>query len=340
MGDVIPVSNVLEVKDLLIQLGSRKRKMVTAVNRVSFDVRQNKCLVIIGESGSGKSTLLKSLLSLIPPKIAKIRGEVHFQGTDLLKLSEREMARLRGNRIAMVFQGAMSVLDPVFQVGSQVTEAIRRHRPGVGGKEALEHAIELFRLVGIPSPEQRMKSYPHELSGGMRQRVMIAIALACQPDLLLADEPTTALDFTIQAQILRLLRNLQNELGMSLIMVTHDIAVASVMADEIAVMYAGEIVEFGPAEEVLSHPSHPYTKGLIEANHIPEKGTRLINIPGQPPDLSREYRGCAFAERCSYAQGKCFTDEPEPVLISGKHQLSKCYFAESLMKPEAAAMQY
>jgi oligopeptide/dipeptide ABC transporter ATP-binding protein len=325
------MSAFLQIEHLRVELGARGKRKVHAVQDVSFSLDKNKCLVIIGESGSGKSTVLKSIMGLLPKRDAAVSGRIVLEGTELTGLREKDMEKMRGNDIAMVFQGAMSILDPVYTIGEQIAEVLKRHR-NMRKKEAYLHALELMRLVGIPSPEERMKAYPHQLSGGMKQRIMMAIALACQPKLLLADEPTTALDVTIQSQILYLLRKLQRELEMTVVLVTHDIGVASVMADEIAVMYAGQIVEYGPAQEVLSRPSHPYTIGLIEANAIPERGRRLYSIPGQPPDLTAPGDGCAFAERCRFAGEVCFARNPARQHVTSV-QWSKCFLAEELREP-------
>jgi oligopeptide/dipeptide ABC transporter ATP-binding protein len=296
------VTELLKLDEMVTELAIGG-KLTAAVRGVSLEVRKGKTLVILGESGSGKSVMLRSIMGLKPPG-ARITGSVRLNGEELLTKSPKEMAQIRGNRIAMIFQDALSALDPLYRIGDQIVETIVAHR-NVAKAEARKLAVELLGKVGIPSPAERMRAFPHELSGGMRQRAVIAMALACKPELLLADEPTTALDVTIQAQILRLFRSLQAELGMSIVLVTHDIGVAAEMADDIAVMYGGKIVEYGRARQILSAPAHPYTVGLIGAT--PRKGQkgRLPTIPGQPPLLSEMPEGCAFAERCPLVRAAC-----------------------------------
>jgi peptide/nickel transport system ATP-binding protein len=310
------VSSLLAVHNLTTRFTGREP--LTAVNDVSFAVAQGRVLVVLGESGSGKSVLLRSILRLLPPAQTQLRGEVRFQDRDLLALPEAAMQAVRGNRIAMVFQEPLTALDPVYTVGDQIGETLRRHAK-LSGAAARERTIELLRTVGIPAPERRIASYPFELSGGMRQRVVIALALACRPALLLADEPTTALDVTIQAQILALLQDLCAELEMGLILVTHDIGVAAAMADDVAVMYAGRFVEYGPVEAVLHEPRHPYTQGLIRANVRPGQRTRLEAIVGQPPRLAHLPPGCAFAPRCPLVLDVCREEEPPSREIERGH---------------------
>jgi peptide/nickel transport system ATP-binding protein len=282
-----------------------------AVDDVSFDVHPGQTLGIVGESGCGKSVTSLSILRLIqsPPGFIE-RGEALFAGKDLFQLSEREMREIRGNDISMIFQEPMTSLNPVYTVGSQIVEAIRLHER-VSRRAAKGRAIELLDLVGIPAPSERVDSYPHTLSGGMRQRAMIAMALACEPRLLIADEPTTALDVTIQAQILDLLRSLQAELGMSIIFISHDLGVMAEFAQEIAVMYAGKIVEHAKTETLFSSPRHPYTRGLLES--LPSqrnRGERLPTIPGIVPDLRSLPPGCRFQDRCRLASPVCRIEEP------------------------------
>jgi oligopeptide/dipeptide ABC transporter ATP-binding protein len=269
--------------------------------------------------------MLRSILGLTPPD-AKLSGQIRLNGENLLSKSGREMERIRGNQIAMIFQDALSALDPLYRVGNQLMETIRTHQK-VSKREAASKVVELFRKVGIPSPEERLKAYPHEMSGGMRQRAVIAMALGCTPELLLADEPTTALDVTIQAQILRLFKELQAEFGMTVMLVTHDIGVAAEMADDIAVMYAGKIVEYGRAEEVLKSPSHPYTAGLIAATPRSKQKGRLMTIPGQPPLIASMPTGCAFAERCPSAEDRCRMEQPQ-FRETGFTQKAACFLAE------------
>jgi oligopeptide/dipeptide ABC transporter ATP-binding protein len=282
-----------------------------AVDDVSFDVMPGKTLGIVGESGCGKSVTSLSILRLIPTPPGFIEGgSALFQGKDLFQLSEGEMRRIRGNDISMIFQEPMTSLNPVYTVGAQIIEAIRLHQK-VSRKGAKARAIELLDLVGIPAPSERVDSYPHTLSGGMRQRAMIAMALACEPRLLIADEPTTALDVTIQAQILDLLRSLQDDLGMSIIFISHDLGVMAEFSHEIAVMYAGKIVEHAATNELFRAPRHPYTRGLLRS--LPSqrnRGERLPTIPGIVPDLRSLPPGCRFQDRCDRVTQDCRTEEP------------------------------
>jgi peptide/nickel transport system ATP-binding protein len=284
---------------------------IHAVNGVDFDVHRREVLCILGESGSGKSVTLRSLMRLNPPAITQMLGTLRVDGHDIMTASEQALEEIRGPVVAMIPQEPMTSLDPVFTIGQQITEAILRHER-VRRREASRRALELLDLVQIPSAPRRLASYPHELSGGLRQRAMIAIALACRPKLLLADEPTTALDATVQIQILLLLRNLQQELGMGMIFVTHDLGVAGEIADRIAVMYAGRIVEEGPVDAVMGSPLHPYSCGLLGATvHEGLRGTMLTTIPGAPPDLRKLPEGCAFAPRCTYTEPRCLEAVPE-----------------------------
>lgn len=294
------------------------RKPVRAVSGVSLDVRRGEVLALIGESGSGKSVTLRTLLRLHPERRTTLAGEVRVAGRDVLALSGRALADYRGKVASMIFQEPLLALDPVYSVGAQIVESIRRHE-GLDAAAARQRALALFERVRIPSPERRLAAYPHEMSGGMRQRAMIALALACEPQLLLADEPTTALDATVQIQILLLLRELQRELGLSILFVTHDIGAAVEVADRIAVMYAGRIVEEGTARELIRTPRHPYTRALLQgrAHGAMQKGVALQTIPGVPPDLSAPPPGCAFAERCAHATDTCRAqlppiEEPSP----------------------------
>jgi len=297
------------------------RQPVRAVDGVDLQVARGEVLALIGESGSGKSVTLRSLLRLHPPRSTRISGEVRVAGEDVLAMSERRLADYRGAVASMIFQEPLLALDPVYSVGTQIVESIRRHER-VSASQAQQRALQLFERVRIPSPERRLHAYPHEMSGGMRQRAMIALALACQPQLLLADEPTTALDATVQIQILLLLRELQRDLGLSVIFVTHDIGAAVEVADRIAVMYAGRIVEEGPVRELIRAPRHPYTRALLasRAHGALAKGGRLGTIPGAPPDLSALPPGCAFAERCALADEGCRQTQPEAVTLRPGHQ--------------------
>jgi peptide/nickel transport system ATP-binding protein len=282
------------------------RKPVQAVGGVDLAVQRGEVVALIGESGSGKSVTLRSLLRLHPPRRSQLGGRLMVGGRDVLGMGTRELADYRGKVCAMIFQEPLLALDPVYSVGDQIVESIRRHEP-VSAAQAHQRALELFERVRIPSPERRLAAYPHEMSGGMRQRAMIALALACRPQLLLADEPTTALDATVQIQVLLLLRELQRELGLSVIFVTHDIGAAVEVADRIAVMYAGRIVEEGPVRTLIRTPRHPYTQALLRsrAHGAMARGQRLQTIAGSPPDLTALPPGCAFADRCPLAAEVC-----------------------------------
>ena len=297
-----------EVRDLHVRFVGRENT-VHAVNGVSFTVNPGEVLCILGESGSGKSVTLRALMRLLPPQ-AKIEGTVRAAGQDVLALRGKALRDLRGGAVSMIFQEPMTALDPVYTVGHQIGETVRRHT-GCDRAKARARALELLNLVRIPSPERRLDSYPHELSGGLRQRAMIAMALSCDPRLLLADEPTTALDATVQIQVLILLRKIQRELGMGMIFVTHDLGVAAEIADTVAVMYAGRIVESGPVERILADPLHPYTAGLLASTvHGQSRDHDIDAIPGSPPDMRRLPSGCAFAPRCSRRRDGCTTAVP------------------------------
>jgi peptide/nickel transport system ATP-binding protein len=301
-----------EVDDLNVRFVTREAT-VHAVNGVSFAVQAGEVLCILGESGSGKSVTLRALMRLLPPRRTRIEGAIRVEGHDVLAMRPRALRDLRGGLVSMIFQEPMTALDPVYTVGRQIGETVRRHT-GCSRSAARQRALELLDLVRIPSAERRLDTYPHELSGGgLRQRAMIAMALSCNPRLLLADEPTTALDATVQVQVLILLRRLQRELGMGMIFVTHDLGVAAEIADTIAVMYAGRIVESGPVAQVLSAPAHPYTAGLLASTVHGELGDRDISaIPGSPPDLRRLPPGCSFAPRCVRRTAECRSAVPEP----------------------------
>lgn len=294
---------------------------VQAVRGVSFDVKKGEVLGIVGESGSGKSVTSMSVMKLVsfPGKIKE--GEIIFKGEDLVKKKDKEMLSIRGDKISMIFQDPMTSLNPVYTIGDQIMEAITRHQ-GLGKKEAREKAIEMLRLVGIPSPEDRIDNYPHEFSGGMRQRAMIAIALSCEPDLLIADEPTTALDVTIQAQIMELLKDLKNKIDTSIILITHDLGVVADTCDKIMVMYGGLAMERGSAEEIFYDPKHPYTMGLLKSiprMDLNETG-RLVPIPGTPPDLIKPPEGCPFSARCPYSMKICKIEMPEYTQFGEGHE--------------------
>ncbi len=319
-----PGEPVLEVKNLQTSFFSDEGE-VKAVDHVSFNVYKGRTLGIVGESGCGKSVTSLSIMRLIPnPPGRIVGGQVLYRGKDLTKLSMSEMRSIRGNEISMIFQEPMTSLNPVFTIGNQICEAIALHQD-LPRSEVRNKAIEMLKLVGIPAPETRIDDYPHQLSGGMRQRVMIAMALSCDPSILIADEPTTALDVTIQAQILDLLRSLQEKVGMALILITHDLGVVAEMADEVAVMYAGRVVEQGDVNEIFANPKMPYTRGLL--NSIPTlskdptgkiKKKRLETIPGIVPNLLHLPKGCRFQERCTFVVDACKQAEPDLRTISKK----------------------
>lgn len=302
--------NLLEIKNLKIQFNSSKGRS-NAVNGVSFNVKKGETVGIVGESGCGKSVTSLSIMGLIPSPPGEIAGgEILFNDENLLEKSEVEMQKIRGNKISMIFQEPMTSLNPVLTCGEQITEMIRLHQ-GVNKQDAKKKAIKLLELVGIPSPERRINEYPHQLSGGLRQRVMIAIALSCNPQLLIADEPTTALDVTIQAQILELIKKLKDELGMSIMLITHDLGVVAEMADEVVVMYAGKVVEKSDVKSLFKNTLHPYTEGLL--NSIPrldEDKDELHTIEGVVPNPLEIPRGCSFNPRCKFAQDICLNNEP------------------------------
>ncbi len=314
------------------------RRPVHAVSGVDLQVDRGEVVALIGESGSGKSVTLRTLLRLHPPRRSVLGGRIVVGGQDVLALAPRALADYRGKVTSMIFQEPLLALDPVYTVGAQIVEAIRRHEP-VGAAAARARARELFERVRIPSPERRLDAYPHEMSGGMRQRAMIALALACRPQLLLADEPTTALDATVQIQVLLLLRELQRELGLAVIFVTHDIGAAVEVADRIAVMYAGRIVEEGPARALIRTPRHPYTMALLHsrADGSMTKGSRLQTIAGAPPDLSALPPGCAFAERCPMAQEPCLRTQPAVVDLGASHRARCLRTADTAVPPPMAS---
>jgi len=322
---------IVSLQDLSITFTGAKLP-VKAVSGVSLELRRGEVVALIGESGSGKSVTLRSLLRLHPEKRSRIEGRLQVAGRDVLAMGAAELADYRGKVCSMIFQEPLLALDPVYTVGAQIVEAIRRHDRQVSAPEARKRALALFERVRIPSPERRLDAYPHEMSGGMRQRAMIALALACQPQLLLADEPTTALDATVQIQVLLLLRELQAELALSVIFVTHDIGAAVEVADRIAVMYAGRIVEEGTVREIMRAPRHPYTQALLKsrAHGALAKGARLDTIAGSPPDLARLPAGCAFAERCGRASATCRGSQPDTVTFSSTH-LARCHHIDTAL---------
>jgi peptide/nickel transport system ATP-binding protein len=327
--------SLLTVRDLSVAFETRAG-IVRAVNDVSFSLDAGKVLALLGESGSGKSVTLRAVLGLHPPLRTRVTGEVLIKGRDVNQLEEGARVRLRGGVVSMVFQEPMTALDPVYTIGAQIVETLRQHRD-LDRRAAQRRARELLDLVQVPSPERCLASYPHEVSGGMRQRAMIAIALACEPELLLADEPTTALDVTVQAQILWLLRDLQKRLGLAVIFVTHDLGVAAEIADDAAVMYAGRIVEQAPVRELFHRPGHPYTEGLMQATvRRGQKGRPLVPIPGAPPNLAQLPPGCAFAPRCPIVADVCRTTPPSfhPVALG---HLARCHLVPERLALARAA---
>jgi oligopeptide transport system ATP-binding protein len=325
--------HLLEVNDLHVEFRT-KDGVVNAVNGISYTLDERETLAILGESGSGKSVSAQAVMRIIdtPPGFIT-KGEVLYRGLDLLDLPEREMRKVRGRRIAMIFQDALSALNPVFTVGFQIAEMFRKHQ-GVSRSESRKRAAELMDRVRIPNARNRLDDFPHQFSGGMRQRVMIAMALALDPDVLIADEPTTALDVTVQAQIMQLLHDLQQETGMGLILITHDLGVVAEVSDKVCVMYAGRIMERGAIHEVYGDPAHPYTLGLMHS--IPradQKGQRLEPIQGQPPSLQNIPAGCEFHPRCPFRQPLCLEKAPPLYNVDGGRQ-SACHFYEEVLRAE------
>lgn len=325
------MSRLLEIKDLHIHFESKNRS-VHAVRGISFHVNKGEVLAIVGESGCGKSVTAKSIMRLLPEKTCTIRnGSILFDGKEMTTLSKKELSQVRGSKIGMIFQDPMTSLNPTMRVGDQIAEGLIVHS-NCKKKEARKKAIELIRLVGIPTPEFCAKKYPHQLSGGMRQRIVIAMALICEPDLLIADEPTTALDVTIQAQILDLLKELQEKMGMAIILITHDLGVVAKFSDRVNVMYAGKIIESGTIQDIFYQPKHPYTLGLLQSapKLDQESNQRLTAIDGTPPDLGSPPEGCAFAERCPYAMDVCDDYDPAKTVLSRTHHVN-CW----MMDPRA-----
>jgi oligopeptide/dipeptide ABC transporter ATP-binding protein len=324
------MASLLEIRDLRTYFHVSEGT-VRAVDGVSFDIKEGETTALVGESGCGKTMTALSIMRLVPkPQGSIVGGEISFQGRDLLKLSEAEMRETRGSEIAMIFQEPMTSLNPVLTIGRQITETLEAHGQ-VSQSTAEARALELLRLVGIPDPDRRLSDYPHQLSGGMRQRVMIAIALSCDPKLILADEPTTALDVTIQAQILELMRDLSQKFGVALLIITHNLGVVARYADRVHVMYAGKVIESGTAREIYSDPRHPYTLGLLRS--VPRldqpRKARLDPIEGQPPDLWNLPAGCSFFPRCKFSVERCEHEVPPLRDIGSGHQ-SACWVAESL----------
>ena len=310
--------NILSVVDLNTSFRT-DRGEVMAVNGVSFNLDRGKILGIVGESGSGKSVTAYSIMQILEKNGGIKKGQVLYKGEDITKFTEKQMREFRGKCCSIIFQDPMTSLNPVFTIGNQLKEAIELHTPRKG-KEAMDRAVEMLTLVGVNEPEKRVKQYPYELSGGMRQRVMIAMALACEPDILIADEPTTALDVTIQAQILELMQSLQKKLGMAIIMVTHDLGVIADMCDEIIVMYGGRVCERGTAEDIFYRPSHEYTKGLLKSiPSVDRMGEKLVPIPGTPINLLNMPKGCAFCPRCENAMKLCIEEIPPEMQMPDGH---------------------
>ena len=317
-----PEEPLLELRRLAVSFAS-DHGTLQAVDGVDLSLSRGRTLGLVGESGCGKSVTSLAIMGLLPPETSIVEGEVHFEGRDLLSLPPRIMQDLRGARLAMIFQEPMTSLNPAYTIGNQIVEAVQRHQ-GLSATQARARAIEMLRLVRIPSPEKRIDDYPHKLSGGMRQRAMIAMALACGPQLLIADEPTTALDVTIQAQILHLMRGLRRDTGTAIILITHDLGVVAEMADEVAVMYAGQIVERAPVRELFARPEHPYTVGLLGSiPRLDEKREHLPSIEGRVPDMTRPSDGCRFAARCPFVEMACRTSAPPLVQVAPGHQ-SRC----------------
>jgi oligopeptide/dipeptide ABC transporter ATP-binding protein len=326
---VTAISNrpLLELRNLSTHyISAQGRRVVRAVDDVTLTINAGETLGIVGESGSGKSTLALTILRVLPPAAHIVSGQMMFEGEDLVRKSDAEMRQVRGKRIAMILQDPMASLNPLFTVGDQIAEPIRVHE-GVPRATAWRRAVDLLKAVRIASPETRVRQYPHEMSGGMRQRIVGAIGMACEPRLLIADEPTTSLDLTIQAQYLNLLRDLQREHGLALIFITHNLGIVAKMCDQLAVMYAGRVVESGPVSRIFNAPAHPYTRALL--NSIPRMGgnrERLTAIEGQPPNLASLPPGCAFAPRCPVAFDRCQAESP-PEMDLGAGQTARCWLA-------------
>ena len=328
---------ILEVKNLKTYFYNDGKEL-RASDDLSYQVHKGECVAIIGESGSGKTVEALSILRLIPyPPGLIVDGQILFHGQDLLQMSDQEMRQIRGSKISMIFQEASTALDPVMTIGNQIAEALRIHK-GMKKKEALEKAVELLRRVDIPNPEQRVKQYPHEFSGGMRQRAMIAMAMSCDPEILIADEPTTALDVTVQAQVLEQLNKLRKESNTALIIITHNLGVVARYADTVKIMYGGKIVESGTPFDIFENPQHPYTIGLVRA--VPRldlpRSHGLHTIPGEPPDMSRiPEQSCAFAGRCPHATQECHTKRPPFVSVGEGHECACFHMDETKAEREA-----
>lgn len=327
---------LLEVKELRTRFSSEKGT-ITAVDGVTFRVDYGETLGVVGESGCGKSVTAESIMRLLNEKSTRYDGEINFKGRNLLSLPEKKMLDIRGNEISMIFQDAMTSLNPVFTIGDQIAESIIVHQ-NLGKKEAMEKAVEMLRLTGIPSPEKRVHEYPHEISGGMRQRVMIAMALSCKPSLLIADEPTTALDVTIQAQILEVINDLKEELNMGVMMITHDLGVVAEVCTRVAVMYLGQVIEESDVDTLFDSPRHPYTRGLLKS--IPtitgDRSQKLHTIQGVVPALDNVPKGCRFAPRCPYATDQCISESPLLETLENGQKV-RCWHHEEIMKQEGVS---
>src|SRR5579863_585956 len=322
--------NLLTVNNLRTYFFTRSG-VVKAVDDVSFVMKQGQTLGVVGESGCGKSVTALSVMRLVANPPGKIvGGEITFNGEDIMEKSQRELTELRGSKISMIFQDPMTSLNPVYTVGFQIAETVKRHRKDVSNDQAWKRAVEMLDLVRIPDAKRRARNYPHEFSGGMRQRVMIAIALACNPQLLIADEPTTALDVTIQAQILELMKGLSKEFNTAVMLITHDLGVVAGTCEHVNVMYAGHVVESGPVGQIFSTPAHPYTVGLLHS--IPRlddpRGSKLTPIAGQPPDLLNPPVGCPYAPRCPKVQSRCRQERPELTLVGRGEQVAACFYPD------------
>jgi oligopeptide/dipeptide ABC transporter ATP-binding protein len=335
----MPNAPLLELENLSTHyVSAQGTRVVRAVDDVSLRIHAGETLGIVGESGSGKSTLALTIMRVLPPAARIVSGRMMFEGEDLLHKSDEEMEQVRGRRIAMILQDPMASLNPLFTIGNQVSESIRAHE-GASRATAWNRARELLKAVRIPSPETRVRQYPHEMSGGMRQRIVGAIGISCEPRLLIADEPTTSLDLTIQAQYLKLLRDLQQAHGLALIFITHNLGIVAKMCDQLAVMYAGHVVESGPVSRIFNAPAHPYTEALL--NSIPRMSDdreRLTAIDGQPPDMSRLPPGCSFAPRCPRAFDRCLQMAP-PETVTEEGRTARCWLAAPVLNTNQPALR-